>query len=370
MKRVSPIAPCRHSLLAVALMAGLAWGNTANAQTDTDAAESAEAAGAETAEGDAEKAEPSAESIKRAASHFERGLELYNDAEYGLALIEFERAYHLVPNYRVKYNIAQVSIQIGRYAHALHALQDYLEEGGDKISEERKAQVAADLRMLAGRTARVGIAANVEGAEIVVDDKVVANTPLEDKLLIDAGEHRIALRLRGYETQYEQVTLAGGDEIEIPFELKKEQRKDPVVIVKPGTTGPAQPTDLGVTEKGFPYATVSWIATGGLAVGAVVTGIVGLTAKDELESLSNPDPEQDPEVVKQEMDSARDKARNWFLASDILKGAALVSGVTALYFTFSGPSTEKPKVRKAGRAQPQPLSVGASYNQVWIEGTF
>ncbi len=318
------------------------------------------------------QAQPSQDNVKQAGQHFERGLQLYNDAEYRLALIEFERAYQLVPNYRVKYNIAQVSIQIGRYAHALRALEAYLEEGGDQISAERRAQVQADLNMLAGRTAKVNVTSNVDGAEILVDDKVVATTPLDEKLLIDAGEHRMTVRQRGYQPHTEQLTLAGGDDLDLPLDLVKIKEKEPVVIVKevPNRTPQPPVLDQGSREKPFPYATVGWVTTGAFAAGAVVTGIVGLTAYDEYDSLSKPQPDQDPEQVRTDRDAAKKKARNWFLASDILKGAAAVAGAASLYLTITGTDSTREEKPVARGRRPVQLTGHVGLNQVWVEGRF
>src|SRR5262245_54376929 len=69
---------------------------------------------------------PSPEVVTEAKQRFDRGLELYAEGEYPLALIEFTRAYELVPNYRVLYNIGQVCIQLGQYANARRALEEYL----------------------------------------------------------------------------------------------------------------------------------------------------------------------------------------------------------------------------------------------------
>lgn len=321
--------------------------------------------------GDAETAEanpepPSPETIERAGSHFERGLQLYNDAEYRLALIEFERAYQLVPNYKVKYNIAQVSIQIGRYARAVNALEQYLKEGGTDISPERRAQVENDLKMLAGRTARVSITSNVQGAEILLDETTVAQVPMSEKLLIDAGEHRLTVRARGYQPRVEQVTLAGGDDVEFNFDLTEVKKEEPVVIVKEVQT-PGEKV-----EDDFPYITVGWVTTGVLAAGAVTAGVVGLGAKNELDDLAEPDPDQDPppDQVKSDRDAAKKKAQNWFLASDILTGAAVVAGAASLYFTIVGTSDDSTDDTTDDAAKGFSVRPGVGFNHVWVEGSF
>ena len=329
------------------------------------------AAGAnEAATADTKAEPPSPETVKRAGSHFERGLQLYNDAEYRLALIEFERAYQLVPNYKVQYNIAQVSIQIQRYARAVHALEQYLKDGGDDISPERRAQVENDLKMLAGRTARVNITSNVQGAEILLDETTVAQIPMSEKLLIDAGEHRLTVRARGYQQRVEQVTLAGGDDVELNFDLTEAKKEAPVVIEKW-----VEKTEQKPVEDEFPYITVGWVTTGVLAAGAVTAGVIGLQAKNKVDDLSTPDPGQcEPGVsceedITAERESEKKKAQNWFLASDIMTGAAVVAGAASLYFTITGldsSSDDKTKdVAKGFSVRP-----GVGLNHVWVEGSF
>ncbi|HEU5077506.1 MAG TPA: PEGA domain-containing protein [Polyangiaceae bacterium] len=331
------------------------------------AAEGTGAAGADAAESaDAKPEPPSPETVKRAGSHFERGLQLYNDAEYRLALIEFERAYQLVPNYKVQYNIAQVSIQIGRYARAVHALEQYLKDGGADVSPERRAQVENDLKMLAGRTARVNILSNVQGAEILLDETTVAQVPMTEKLLIDAGEHRLTVRARGYQPRVEQVTLAGGDDVEFSFDLTEVKKEDPVVIVKEVQ----KPGDQAPVEDEFPYITVGWVTTGVLAAGAVTAGVVGLSAKNDLDDLAQPDPDQDPEQVKREQDAAKKKAQDCFLAADILTGAAVVAGAASLYFTIVGASEDSPDDDAKDVAKGFSVRPGVGLNHVWVEGSF
>ena len=96
---------------------------------------------------------PSAAAREEARQRFDQGLSLFEDGDFRLALIEIERAYALVPDYRVLYNIAQVNIQLGRYAKARSALEEYVEKAGDELPESRAAGVKDDLKMLAARTA-------------------------------------------------------------------------------------------------------------------------------------------------------------------------------------------------------------------------
>src|SRR5687767_6152114 len=60
------------------------------------------------------RAEDSEELRKQASARFSMGVELVSEGNYGAALLEFRRAYELLPDWRMLYNIAQV----------LHEMQD------------------------------------------------------------------------------------------------------------------------------------------------------------------------------------------------------------------------------------------------------
>ena len=344
------------------LVAALAVASGAQAQSDpaSPAADrEAPAAGPEPDTAPAEK-------VERAGKHFSRGLRLYAEGEYPLALIEFERAYELIPDYRVKYNIAQVSIQNARYARALEALRTYLDEGKDEIPEDRRREVEADIEMLKERTANVRVTSNAVGAEVLVDDLVVGHIPLEQPVLVDAGVHRIQVRHAGFEPKTRRVTLAGADSVDLEFAL--DAIEDPVVVVqetpKSGADLAAPPiaSPPPAAEEPLPLTTVGWMTTGSLAIGAATAGALGLAAKGELDQLK-----RSTDSTPAERQVAAERARNRFLAADILTAAAVLAGGATLYLTLSGDSGAE---AAASSKPPHGIRAGFGPHQVWIKGRF
>ena len=111
-----------------------------------------------------QKAAP-AESAKLddAQRRFQRGIELYKESDFDAALVEFKRAYELVPSYKILYNLGQVSYQRHDYASALRYFRQYLEEGGDGDRHrppagggKRRRPPGAAGRQAGGRDHRVG----------------------------------------------------------------------------------------------------------------------------------------------------------------------------------------------------------------------
>lgn len=294
--------------------------------------------------------------------HFETGLKLYEDGEFSLALIEFERAYSYIPDYRVLYNIGQVSIQLGRYARAARALKQYVAQGGAGIATSRLESVNNDLKMLEGRTAHLQLECAVSGAEVLMDDVRIATTPVAEPLLVDAGEHRLVIQKPGYVTRTERLVLAGRDEQRLQIDLTEVAKAAP--IVERPTTAPIaphkptkEPAESMTTRTKLLYVGAG--ATGLLAVGWAVTGYFGIRAASDLhDELKRPTTEGELSHLKQ-------KAQGWLLASDILGACALGAGATTLYFTLSG--SKSGSGRRGGITQ---LNLGVAPGAVEVRGAF
>lgn len=302
--------------------------------------------------GVSEAAAPNEEQLAEAARRYDLGLKLYAEGEFRLAVIEFERTYQITSDYRVLYNIGQVRIQLGNYAKAIGFLTEYLKLGGDKISEDRKKAVEADLEMLASRTGKVRITVSLPGADILVDDLVVGISPLPDAVLLDAGEHKITARKVGYDARAQQLTLAGSDSMDVKIDLQRIPEGTQKVIV--------------VKEESDPtWMIATWSATGVLAVGAGVTGGLGIKAANDLEDMRS-----DPNASESEREDQSDRARTLLLAADVMGAAAIVTGGIALYLTLSdtgssskeAPPKSKPAAAKTG------LVLGP--NRIAIRGEF
>lgn len=314
----------------------------------------------------AEQAPSEQAAREEAAQRFQRGLAFYADGDYPLALIEFDRAYQLVPDYRVLYNIGQVSIQLSRFARARLALEQYLAEGGAAIPPERAEQVRRDLGMLVDRTAHVELTSSVAGAEIIVDERSVGETPLAAPLLLDAGEHQIVLRKQGFQTVTRRIVLAGAERLPLTVEMVAEA--EPVVIIQKPEPEP-QPTrpapEQAEARKGVPPAVYAWVGTGVLATAAITTGILGLDAKGRYDrEMAAPDPDVDA------VDAAAADTKAFFLTFDILALGTAVGLGASLYLTLHEP---KPKPNAGGRASAVPqssLGIVLLPSSVRLEGTF
>jgi hypothetical protein len=284
---------------------------------------------------DAQKTEPFREpatAVERAKIHYDRGIQLYAEENFEAALTEFERAYELSPNFRILYSLALIQRHQNDYAAALANFQRYLREGGAGLPEDRRAEVEKEIAVLKPRCASLQIKANVDGADVFVDDApacatgslgtCVGKTPIAGAIVVNPGRRKIVATKPGYAMATSIVNVAGLDAININLELTSLAVADRKVDVRPRNR-----------------AIIAWSATGVVAVGAVVTGVFSLNATSKLKS--------DREALNANPDVLSSDAKHvktLSLVADIFTGTAIVGGLVATYFTYQAlrPETEAP----------------------------
>lgn len=275
------------------------------------------------------------DSMKRdeASQRFQKGLAFYQEGEPKLALVEFEKAYELVPDYRVLYNLALVAMQIGQFAKARMALEDYLQEGAENVDAGRRLDIERDLEMLRARTASLRVETIPSGATVLVDDIPLGESPLETAVVLDVGQHRVSFRKDGYEQKAERVTLAGGEERQLRTELKPVTPK--VVTIREPVAVPVGPVRSGPSTAAW----VSWGATAALATGALITGIYAIGQANSFEAMK-----QTPDPDRATLEQLSSSASSALLATDVLLVGTGVALGTSVYFTFWGPKRREKEV--------------------------
>lgn len=157
---------------------------------------------------------------QEARERFGRGVELYREGRYEAALAEFVRAYEIAPHFSVLYNIGQMQHLLDRSPEALATLERYLEQGGERIPAERRAEVEATIERLRQVIGFVRITVEGPGeATVLIDGVEAARTPLDEPLAVNAGRHQVELRAEGYLPLSRAITVAGGAEVALRVAL-------------------------------------------------------------------------------------------------------------------------------------------------------
>ena len=264
---------------------------------------SAQQATAEAATGEGGAPED-AEAARRARARFLEGMEHFEARRYRPAIHQFELAAELVPSADLWFNIARAHEELGEHEPAIEHYRRYLRDRvdpPDKAQVERRIasleqQLEAARRAASERptTGTLRVTANVEGAEVHLDDRAIGQTPLTAPVSLAPGRHRLRLERDGY----------------VPFRSE--------VRVETGLVTAAYADLLPATRyraiRGRRVAT--WIA-GGLAV-AGVGAAIGLWG--HARGLAS--------------DGNYDEARDWGRYSDFAWGGAALLAVTAVILYF------------------------------------
>jgi len=314
----------RAGPLAVALViASTGLARTAHADDEPAATQAAEPPQVEEPEVDA--------TTLQMRAHHRRGVELYDEGDFRLALVELERAYAIGKSYKILFNIGQVHYELRSYAKARLAFEQYLALGGARIDPARRAEVERDLANLRARTATLTIATNVPDAEVVIGGDNVGRAPLE-AVIVDAGRVRLEARKRGHETVVREVSLAGGDIQTVTLDLPAIKRE--IVVTHTSTGLPAS-------------VVVAWIATGVLAAGTIGTAIAANAEHSDYERQRGTPISSTPSSARDALERQRDLVTGLAVTTDVLALATLVAGGVSLYLTLREPKRDAPKVAAA-----------------------
>ncbi|APR86590.1 Dihydrolipoamide acetyltransferase [Minicystis rosea] len=263
--------------------------------------------------------------------HFTNAVALYREGDYRNALIEFRRAYEISGNYRALYNIGQTEFELQNYAGALRSFQAYLAQGGADIEPERRALVEGDIRKLNARVAKVTIRTNVAGADVLIDDVVVGQSPLREPVLASAGRRKITVQKGELIPVTRVLDVPGGEAVTVSIPLPIAAAPGPATAEPPP---PPAPSRTGVW--------VSLAITSGLVAGAVTTGVLAILSRSDTETKLGMHG-----VTAEQITAAHDKTKTLGIVTDVLGGAALAMGVTTIVLgaTSGKPdAAAKPKV--------------------------
>jgi hypothetical protein len=202
---------------------------------------------------------------REAAAHFARGVGLYESADWGAALVEFERAYATFAHYRVQYDIAVCRYRLHDYVGSLTAFEKYLADGdASEMPQKRREEVESMIHELHSRVAHVRVSTDLVGAEIDVDDVPVGVAPIAAPIPVSVGRRKIGASRDGRPIAVRYVDAVGEDLIVVDLEALPSA--EPMAVVKPSRAGawPLAPAfaSFGVAVLGLGVST-------GFAVAAI-----------------------------------------------------------------------------------------------------
>jgi hypothetical protein len=274
---------------------------------------------------------PSPQDVGDARKHYDAGLQLTKDEAYDAALAEFERAFQIAPNYRILYNIGGIRRQLNDFAGALRAFERYLAEGGSSLPADRVAEVQQTIAVLRTRVGHVQVHVDVDAADVTVDDVPVGRSPIAAPLVINPGRRKVMATKAGSLPATTIVVVTGGETAKADLKLTPLTGATPQ---EPVATPPAQPSPgeeqdaTTTTSASKTPMIVAWAVTGGLAIGAAVSGVAALDAAATLRRERTSDnPSRDA------LDDDQSRTKTLALVSDVFTAGTVVAAGAAVYLT-------------------------------------
>jgi tetratricopeptide (TPR) repeat protein len=309
---------------------------------------------------------------EKAARRFQQAVELYREGSYEGALAEFRKAYQISPSYRVLYNIAQTQFALHDFVGAYKSLLQYVSEGGNDISADRRAQVDEMSAKLEERIGHLQIATNAADADIRIDDVSVGTSPLPGLVAVNVGTHKVSAVKAGSPEAVRTITVAGKESVRIDLKIDEAVAAAARVgssAASSPVSGPLSAPAASIAKSqqasvpGHTGLIVSLSTTAALAIGTGVAGYLALAAQQKLKDQINTYPN-----TKANIEDARSKSKHLGYITDALGAATVVSGGVALYYVLTSASAT-PKA-KPGKASVEPIVFVPTLGGMVLQGSF
>jgi hypothetical protein len=189
----------------------------------------------------------------------------------------FTKAWEFDQQPTIALTLAEVEMELGLYKDAADHWLFFLKEATPDNPERPNAhnQLAECRRHLA----RAKVVVNVEGTEVILDDKFAGRAPLRDDLWLAPGEHTISIRSNQGAAQAQKMTVAAGESRTIEFNVERPRASAPTVpapiapasLSSPTPDSPAAPTPIASEPREPSSARVPVVIAGSILT-AVAAG--------------------------------------------------------------------------------------------------
>lgn len=226
--------------------------------------------------------------VSKAASRlFSEGVrQLTSDSpdRYHRAYRNFKAAYADSPTWKILGNLGIVAHELERDGEALDAFARYLEEGGDAIPVEERAQVERDLELVRAGHATIELDIGPESSWVVDERLPESGSPVLNRygpvagplvIGVRAGHHRVRAEREGFVNSTWEVLLEPGETQSHEFSLQPENDAASGAAASGELTRLDEPSESGGTGRVLAYASL-----GLAAVGAGVGTVFWLQARD------------------------------------------------------------------------------------------
>jgi len=173
---------------------------------------------------------PSAADEASAKRNFESGLKLYGEGSFAEALIAFEQSYRVGGRPSALKNIAQCHRSLKHFVEAYEAYDQMLTLHEAQMSAADKTSVKQALDELGVLTGTIQVTANESDADVDIDGKNVAKTPMAKPKRVSVGSHTVRVTKPSFAANEQRVDVASQENKKLDVKLEVEKLTGHVVV--------------------------------------------------------------------------------------------------------------------------------------------
>jgi len=288
---------------------------------------------------------------EKARTYFKRAVILFEAKDYEGALDNFLQSYEASPNEKLKYNIGICYLNLGRFASAGNALEDYL-HNVKNIPTDEKEKIDGVLGEVAEKTGIIVVRADLKGAGVFIDGAKAGTTPLGHGVHVEPGSHTVEVVGQDGASAGKTVSVDAGRCVEAEFTLVKKKAPADAGNASSKVSGTGHEGKKAAPHSAYLYASLGMTAA--MLIGGAVTGGLALKKRGEIKDLDRDCVSSGCNVVptgeaydgyKERRESLFGEAKELALASTVLwaaAGAFAAAGIVLLVLRLKG-GEKKPR---------------------------
>jgi tetratricopeptide (TPR) repeat protein len=173
---------------------------------------------------------PSAADEAAAKKNFESGLKLFGEGAYAEALIAFEQSYRIGGRPSALKNAAQCQRNLKHFVEAYEDYEQLLTAHEAQLSAADKQAVRQALDELGVLTGTIEVAVNETGADIDIDGRNVARSPMTKPKRVRVEAHVVKVSKPGFTPVEQTVTVGSQEQKKLDVKLEAERSTAHVTV--------------------------------------------------------------------------------------------------------------------------------------------
>ena len=269
---------------------------------------------------------------------FREGLASYNAGQVETARQLFLTAWTIQPSADVAMELAQTEMDLGKYVDAAEHLDYALRNFTPSINEMMRSIARQAYTDVLRRVAKLNVTVNQDGAEVLLNSRVIGKTPLPGSLYAEAGSCVVQAR---WGTSSATETLLAEPGQELPVILALQPSGGPASDLR-SAQEPHQP-EPSLTSAAAHKSLVPVIVGGAITMLALATGVGLRIASDSeannaqrissglgIEGCIGTNANSSTCIALHDSLRKSDRERNWSTAGFVVGSTAILS--TAVYW--------------------------------------